>query len=150
LGPADRVLQLAAPAFDVQLEELWPTLLAGATAVLPRTGGPLGLAELSAQIERAGVTVVNLPSPLWHEWLLAVEAGHATVPGCLRVVVIGSDRVVPEDLDRWWALPAPRPRLIQAYGVTEATITSLVHEVSGPGEADVIGRPIANVRAHVL
>ena len=153
LGPGDRVFQLASPAFDVQLEELWPTLMAGATAVLPRADRLIGLDVLTYEIERAGATVLNMPTPLWHEWLLAAEAGHADVPTCLRTVVIGSDRVIPDDLARWWVLPPPRPRLLQAYGVSEATVTSLVHEVppeAGPGEADVIGRPIRNVEADVL
>ena len=133
LGPGDRVFQLASPAFDVQLEELWPTLMAGATAVLPRADRLIGLDVLTYEIERAGATVLNMPTPLWHEWLLAAEAGHADVPTCLRTVVIGSDRVIPDDLARWWVLPPPRPRLLQAYGVSEATVTSLVHEV--PPEA---------------
>jgi amino acid adenylation domain-containing protein len=153
LGPSDRVFQLASPAFDVQLEELWPTLLAGATAVLPREDRLIGLDVLTYEIERAGATVLNMPTPLWHEWLLATEAGHADVPACLRTVVIGSDRMIPDDLARWSALAPPRPRLLQAYGVSEATVTSLVHEVppqAGPGEADVIGRPIGNVEADVL
>ena len=153
LGPGDRVFQLASPAFDVQLEELWPTLLAGATAVLPPPDRLIGLDVLADEIERTGVTVLNLPAPLWHEWLLAAEEGQAGLPGCLRTVVIGSDRVIPGDLARWWARPSPRPRLLQAYGVSEATVTSLIHEVppqAGPGEADVIGRPIRNVEADVL
>jgi amino acid adenylation domain-containing protein len=153
LGPGDRVIQLASPAFDVQLEELWPTLMSGATAVLPPADRLLGLDMLTNEIERAGVSVLNMPTPLWHEWLLAAEAGHVSLPACLRTVVVGSDRMIPDDLARWWALPPPRPRLLQAYGVTEATVTSLVHEVppgAGPGEADVIGRPIRNVEAEVL
>jgi amino acid adenylation domain-containing protein len=153
LAPGERVLQLASPAFDVQLEELWPALLAGATAVLPGADGLTGLDVLTDEIERAGATVLNMPAPLWHEWLLAAAAGRARVPACLRTVVIGSDRVIPEDLARWRALPPPRPRLVQAYGVTEATVTSLVHEVppdAGPEEADVIGLPIRNVEADVL
>jgi amino acid adenylation domain-containing protein len=153
LQPGDRVLQLASPGFDVQLEEVLPTLVAGATLVVPDRSGLLGLDELISTVERQAVTVLNLPSPLWRDWLLAIDARLVGVPASLRLLVVGSDRVLPEDLLSWSALTGARPRLVQAYGVTEATITSLLHVVAedaGPEEATVIGRPLRNVEAHVL
>ena len=143
LGPGDRVLQFASVSFDVAAEEIFPTLLSGATLVLPPD--PLGVApeRLSAFAERHGLTVLNLPSPYWHEWVDALAAG-GRLPQSLRLVVAGSEAVSPEKLALWNRIAGGRVAWRNAYGLTETTVTAtLSASVS-------VGAPIDNVRAHVL
>ena len=149
LGPGDRVLQFASLSFDVAAEEIFPTLAAGAAVVLVPDPRDLPADALLERIERERLTVLNLPSPYWHEWVSALEAGGAEIPSCLRLVVVGSDKVEPEKLAAWrrrtsieWA---------NAYGLTETTVTSTVFRATGAIGATVpVGRPIDNGRAHVL
>ena len=84
LRRTDRVLQFASPVFDVAAEEIFPTLIAGGT-VIARSGYRVpSVTEFLAQIEEEGVTVVNLPSGYWHEWVEALgqrfgrRSGHAS------------------------------------------------------------------------
>jgi amino acid adenylation domain-containing protein len=149
LRRGDRVLQLASPAFDVAGEEIFPALLRGA-AVVPATEDASRSADrFLEQLANDGITVVNLPTPLWQAWMPALTAG--ALPASLRLLIVGSDRAAEGTLARWRnGSAAKRVRLMHGYGVTEATITSLLAEI---GEEDAIlpiGRPIANTEAFVL
>ncbi|HEY7076990.1 MAG TPA: amino acid adenylation domain-containing protein, partial [Solirubrobacteraceae bacterium] len=147
LTAEDRVLQFAAPAFDLAAEEIFPTLAAGATLVVRPPGVP-DVAELLAEIDAAGVTVANLPTAYWHEW--ARRLPDAAPPPSLRLLVIGTEAALPEHVERWWRHVGSEPALINGYGPAEATITCLTHRAT-PGETVLpIGRPLANTRAHVL
>ncbi|MBV9998817.1 MAG: AMP-binding protein, partial [Verrucomicrobia bacterium] len=147
LCEADRVLQFASPGFDVAAEEIFPTLISGG-AVVPRSGHRVpSVIDLITQIENDGITVVNVPSGYWHEWVDAMENGSARVPPSLRLVIIGSERVEPARVSSWHRQVGNRPALLHAYGASEATITSLVHWTGN--DAVVLGFPLANVEAVV-
>jgi len=147
LSEADRVLQFASPSFDVAAEEIFPTLIAGGT-VIPRSGHRVpSVTDLIAQIERDQITVVNVPSGYWHEWVEAMENGSARVPASLRLVIIGSEPVESMRVSSWHRQVGHRPALLHAYGVSEATITSLVHWTRD--DTVVLGFPLANVEAVV-
>src|SRR6185295_9973824 len=149
----DRVLQLASLSFDVAAEEIFPTWIAGGTVVLwPDRLAP-SIPELVRFVEGQRLTVLNLPTPLWHVWVEELDHGASGVPAGLRRVVVGTSRVEAEKLTRWQALAPERVRWCNAYGCTEAAITSTVHEPGGAAPAGrggvPIGRPIGNVRAYV-
>ena len=155
LSGHDRVLQLAPVAFDVALEELLASWLAGAAVHFPTTEGALSFPELHRHVERDRITVLNLPASYWHEWVDHLARTGERVPAGLRLVVCGSERVSTAKLRAWQRLAGPRVRWINAYGVTEATITSTTYEPDGPVPDDApdvvpIGRPLANVRTLVL
>ena len=91
---------------------------------------------------------MNLPSGYWHEWVEAMDKGLVGVPSTLRLVVIGSERVEPTRVASWRRHVGDRPALLHAYGVSEATITSLTHRIED--ETIVLGLPITNVQAEVV
>ena len=103
--------------------------------------------------EAVEVTVMNLPAPYWHEWVDSLEPG-SLLPERLRLVVTGSDRVDEARLAHWLEISGGRVRLMNAYGATEATITSLTFEVTEntwPLRKPLpVGRPLGNVSAFVL
>ncbi|MGW1984048.1 amino acid adenylation domain-containing protein [Streptomyces collinus] len=153
LTAADRVLQFAAPAFDVSLEEALPTWCTGGTAVFvdDNLASP---AELEPFLARRQVTVVNLPTPYWAQWAKDVERRPRPLPPALRHVVIGSDAGRTADLVRWYA--AGGPDVTSAYGLTESTITATCHathpgpSAGTPDEVIPLGVPLDGVRAYVL
>lgn len=155
LRPSDRVLALAAPAFDVALEEVLPTLLAGATVVLAPPEALDSVPVLLDLIAAERVSVLNLPASLWH--LLADEMARRdlALPPSVRLVVTGSERVAPQALALWRRI-APGLPWINAYGPTEATITALAHRVepgdpaTDPAAPVPIGRPLGHATARVL
>lgn len=155
LTPRDRVLQMAAITFDVAAEEIFPTLAAGA-AIVPWTDRtPPAIDELLAFVERFGISVLNLPSPYWHALADAVERQRLALPASLRLVIAGSDKTSFDRLESWQRSVAPGVRWLNAYGVTEATVTSTLYEPSPPlarGNTPwlPVGRPVGGVRAYVL
>jgi amino acid adenylation domain-containing protein len=149
LTAGDRVLQFASIAFDVAAEELYPTWIAGAEVVLAARRA-MTPAELEAEAARAGVTVLNLPAAYWATWAWELEREPRPLPPSVRLVVVGSEAVPAEALRSWGARPGPALR--NAYGVSEATITSTVADLDPAGVEDPvpIGHPIAGTAAHVV
>jgi amino acid adenylation domain-containing protein len=150
LGPGDRVLQFASPAFDVSLDEVLPTLGAGATVVLraPDLWAP---AEFSARAAALRLTVVHLPTAYWQQWLH--EAAAVPPPDLrLRLVVAGTEAMPAAAAERWCASPLGSIRLLNGYGPTEATVTATAFAVAGACRAATvpIGRPLPGRSAHVL
>jgi amino acid adenylation domain-containing protein len=155
LTPADRVLQFASPAFDVFVEELFPTLLSGAAVVLRPDEIALSLAALDELIRSHQLTVLNLPASYWHEWVSDLETSAHPPPASLRLVIVGDERVLPERWTRWLSQAGTRIESRNAYGPTEATVTTTIY--APPPTADdwmdwsvPIGRPIANAELYIL
>lgn len=154
LTPADRVLQLAALGFDTALEQVFATLLSGATLVM---GGPGGWAptELLDRLPRLRLTVADLTPAYWHQ-LLGLLRDHQPTPSDLRLLIVGGDTVHSEDC-RTCLRRLPATRLVQAYGVTEAAVTSTLCDITpellagAAATAPVpIGDPLPGSRVHLL
>lgn len=153
LRPSDRVLQFASFSFDVAAEEIFPTWLSGAAVVLwPVASGVAPIKSFLEFVEDQKITILNLPASYWHEWVL--ELGQVKFPPTLRLVVVGSDKVLSEKFSIWCKHVGARVRLCNAYGPTEATITATLYEPSATTQPATdclpVGRPIANTRAYVL
>ncbi|EHK89312.1 amino acid adenylation domain-containing protein [Saccharomonospora azurea] len=145
----DRILQLAAVSFDVLIEEVVPALLHGARVVFSEKDVLTDPQELVRCIEDNGITGLELTTPYWHEWVDAFTTNGLDLPETLRFVLIGGERISTEHVSRWRKLG--RARLFNVYGLTEATVTSTVHEVVDDSERTVpIGRPLPGVRCYVL
>ncbi|HYP25734.1 MAG TPA: amino acid adenylation domain-containing protein, partial [Blastocatellia bacterium] len=154
LQPCDRVLQFASIGFDVAAEEIYPTWSAGAAVFLrddDAAGSPL---DLLKYIEQENLTVINLPSSYWHELVAEMSREGVGAPGSMRLMIVGSERVLPEKYAQWRSLAGDSVRLCNAYGPTEATITTTIHTAresdSSPRASLSIGRPIANARVYLL
>ncbi|WP_262844593.1 non-ribosomal peptide synthase/polyketide synthase, partial [Sphaerisporangium corydalis] len=149
LSEGDRFLQVARVSFDVILEEVLPALLAGACVVLPGSSVLTSVADLTGHIEEHGVTGMEVTTPYWHAWVDALTDEGRRLPETLRFVIIGGERVSPDHVARWRLLGGTR--LINVYGLTEATVTSTVHELTADDEGALpIGRPLPGVRPFVL
>lgn len=142
MQPGDRLQQFAAPGFDLFLEEVLVPLAEGRTVVLRDPSLPLDAVGLHAHLAAHAVSHVSLSASHWHT-LLETAPGLA-LPECVKVLVVGNERVSAGYFRRWRRCN-PAVRFVNAYGPTETTITSLVHEVEGdsvPGSSVPIGRPL--------
>ncbi len=149
LGPADRVLQFASLSFDTSAEEIFPALANGATLVLRPDDMALSIAHFLRELERLRITVLDLPTAYWHE-LAAGLGREGALPACVRLVILGGEKALPDRLDLWREKVGPGVRLLNTYGPTEATIVALRCDLTrGPAGAP-IGRPIPGARAYVL
>lgn len=154
LAPTDRVLQFAALSFDVAVEEIFPTLLAGASVVLRTPEVSTSFDVLHDFVTAHQITVVNLPAAFWSTWVDHLVAGDADIPSTIRLVVTGSEAVSSEQLSRWSLLAGAHIRWVNGYGPTETTVTATVYDPTdgapAPGPVAPIGRPIRGVRTRVL
>jgi amino acid adenylation domain-containing protein len=124
-------------AFDLTLTSLFSPLLVGRRAVLvPDDEGVAGLIELLRR--RAGFSLVKLTPA--HLELLNRSLDASTLEDRARALVLGGEALHGEQVRRW-RRHAPRTRLINEYGPTEAVVGCANHEVTAPAE-DLTG-PIA-------
>lgn len=156
LNPADRILQFATINFDAAVEEIFPALAIGATVVLRNNDILLSGADLLKMIQQEALTVLDLPTAYWHEWVAELANSHIELPECLRLVILGGDKAAPERFRTWNKLGGRQVTLVNTYGPTETTVISTAYE---PTAADrertdlfelPIGRPIQNTQTYVL
>src|ERR1700722_14706127 len=152
ISARDRVVQLASLAFDTSIEQMMVALACGATLILPppRTIGPT---DLLRYLERERVTVIDLTPAYWHQVLAITEPDDRRLRS-LRLMITGGEMAEPADCQA--ALrAAPAARLLNAYGLTETTITSALFDVgafsaAGPAAVVPVGRAIGHTRIMVL
>ncbi|MEB3358049.1 MAG: amino acid adenylation domain-containing protein [Synechococcales bacterium] len=155
LSQADRVLQFASLSFDVALEEIFPTWLSGAALVLHPQEPFISFTDFVGFIQAQRLTVLNLPAAFWHEWTLDLSQEQVCLPNCLRLVVVGSEQVQWSRVAIWKECVGSRIKLCNAYGPTEATITTTIYHVDLSNLENKtgglpIGRPIANTQIYIL
>jgi amino acid adenylation domain-containing protein len=152
-GPADVWTLFHSIAFDFSVWELWGALwYGGRLVVVPylTSRDPVVFLEL-LRAER--VTVLNQTPTAFKQLAAAVEeAGFP--PHDLRVVVFGGEALDPATLRDWvGGYGAVRPRLVNMYGITETTVHVTIRPIGVAdltGATSPIGRPIADLRVHVL
>ncbi|MBN5130867.1 amino acid adenylation domain-containing protein, partial [Stenotrophomonas maltophilia] len=147
LTPDDRVLQFAPLSFDTAVEEIFATLVHGATLVLRTDDWLAGATSFWARCAAEQINVVDLPAQFFSQ--IALE--RAPLPACVRSVVSGGEAISEAALQAWFAEQRARPVLFNTYGPTEATVSVTVNEMTAEtGNSRVLGRAIANTQLHVL
>ena len=137
----DRATQVAGPAFDASVWEIWPYLSAGASIHVIADETRNSPHELIGCLAEEAVTLSFLPTALAEMVLDAPWPDGMR----LRALLTGGDK-----LHR-----APRHdlpfRLVNHYGPTENTVVTTWAAVQpGSESAPPIGRPIDNVQVYVL
>lgn len=155
ITPNDRVLQFCSVSFDIALEEQFITWLSGATLVLRTEETPLAVPEFLQWIEQQGITVLDLPTAYWHEWVHELSELKKPAPPELRLVIVGGEKPSSQAYATWRKAVGPRVRWINTYGPTEASICATAFEPAYDPDARVpdnipIGRPLPNTRVYVL
>ncbi len=155
LTARDRILGRSSLSFDVAAEEIFPTLAAGATLILQPVAAMDSMRDFVEFLEREALTVVNLPSSLWHEWVDALPQLQAVSLPHMRLLIVGNQEPSLVSLRRWRTEAPYDCRLLNAYGTSETTITSVLYELTDAEDAPEhtrvpIGRPIANARTYVV
>ncbi|MEP7054477.1 MAG: amino acid adenylation domain-containing protein [Actinomycetota bacterium] len=151
----DRVLQFASVAFDISVEEIYPTLLSGGAMVARPAELPLGGPELVDWLTAARISVLDLPTAFWHEWVGDLSLRGLALPAPLRHVTVGGEKASAATYDVWAGLAGDRVSWINTYGPTEGSVIATAWTPpagfrSRPGRDLPIGTPVRNTRIYLL
>jgi len=144
--PGDKLLQFASVSFDASVSEIFTSLVSGATLYLVDQGSLSSPDLLIKLIRDRKISVVTLPPSL-------LQVMPSTDLPELKTL-ISAGEICPWDIAQKWSSV---PRLINAYGPTEATIGPTCYLVD-PENLDKhyesksvpIGRPIWNTQIYIL
>ena len=154
---SDRLLQFASINFDVAVEEIFPSLLAGSKLIL-RTDDMIGdLKTFCQSCQDLQLTVLNLPTAFWHGLVNELADDEVDLPESLRLVIIGGEKVLPEPVRTWqkYLINSGKGdlQLINSYGPTETTVSATLYRIFADtpiiGEVP-IGRPFPHLQAYIL
>ena len=146
-------LQMASCAFDVFAGDWTRALCSGGKLVLCPRDILLDGPNLYDLMRREGVDCAEfVPAVLRNLVTHLEETGQSL--SFMRVLIAGSDVWYAGEYRRIRGMCGPQTRLINSYGLTEATIDSTYFEGTAldlPEDRPVpIGRPFANTRIHIL
>ncbi|MEU0980710.1 amino acid adenylation domain-containing protein [Streptomyces griseus] len=140
-------------AFDLTVTSVFAPLLAGQRVLLAPTADETPGAALRALLETSDDLAFVKLTPS-HLRLLEqpTSDGPLTLPA--RTVILGGEALHEDDLSALRA-GAPSVRIVNEYGPTETAVACTAFEAADGSPAGSegrvpIGRPIANVRVHVL
>jgi len=147
LTAADRVVHKTSLSFDVSVwEMLWP-LLAGSGIVIASSDDQRDPVRLARLIARHHVTTAHFVPSVLAAFLAAPAAADCV---SLRRVICSGEALDPELARRFHA--TLRAELHNLYGPTEASIDVTHWPVPASDRSGIvpIGRPIWNIRVHIL
>lgn len=153
MRPTDRTLQFSSISFDIAIEEIFPTWIAGGTVVLRTDQVPLTGSDFLYWMRQHRITILDLPTAYWHELVRELAESGERLPETLRLLIVGGERASASAFASWVKAGGDRVRWINTYGPTEASVIATSYE---PDPSHLIpdnlpiGKPIANTRLYVL
>ncbi len=154
LSADDRMLQLSSIAFDTGSEELLSILLQGGASVLLPVEQIGSFERFHDFVLEHGITVLDLPTAFWHEWVGGLESG-APFPKTIRLVSAGGEAAVPGAFRSWRRIVGTEIPWYNSYGPTETTVTCSLWRAPDDEDGETmssvpIGRPLLNSSLYVL
>ncbi|MCA9919265.1 MAG: amino acid adenylation domain-containing protein, partial [Anaerolineales bacterium] len=153
---SDRTLQFATINFDAAVEEIFPTLVQGATLCLRAAEMMDTMAHFVGYLNTYAITILDLPTAFWHQLVNCMADDNLTLPESLRLVIIGGEKASAQKVATWHSLIDSEVRLFNTYGPTEVTVVATAYEIPTDGVPQLIsqgvpiGLPLANNQAFVL
>ncbi|MEV8516950.1 amino acid adenylation domain-containing protein [Dactylosporangium sp. NPDC051484] len=154
LRPGHRFLQLASVSFSAFLEEVFPSVLTGATVVFAGYRKAMRSIPGFLQIVRdSGASAFGITTAYWQELVEQLDESRQHLPATVRMVLMGGEAVRADAVARW---PRLGVALVHVYGPTEATATATYFH-SGEHDQGLllagqlpIGSPVANMTVRLL
>ena len=156
LQSQERVLQYITIGFDAAGEEIYPTLLSGATLVLPNRAAELSGFDLLNILEKEKINIFHVPVPIWHFFIDYLSEKNRSVPSSVRLMLAGGEQPSVARLRRTAQLAGQPIDFVNLYGPTETTIASTFFRTPVSEEAEFeydlipIGNPVQNDTVYIL
>ncbi|NML39136.1 non-ribosomal peptide synthase/polyketide synthase [Chitinophaga sp. G-6-1-13] len=145
------LLSLASISFDVFTGDYCRALTNGGTIVLVNKEQRMDMQYLEALMVREGINILESTPALVLQLVQQFMASGIPMEQ-LKLLVVGSDTCNTVHYETLRRFCSDHTRLLNSYGVTEATIDSSYFEGILPQEAVTvpIGKPMDNIRYYVL
>lgn len=155
LQQTDWVLQFSSMSFDIIVEEVFPSLVAGAALVIRDKNSIASTTSFLQFIGTYQITVLNLPTAFWHELVNGLSLLDTVLPPTVRLLVVGGEKASRSSYLTWCQQVGSQVRWLNTYGPTETTVTATIYDPIASGFASTqseipIGRPIANAQIYIL
>jgi amino acid adenylation domain-containing protein/non-ribosomal peptide synthase protein (TIGR01720 family) len=149
LTESDRVLQFASISFDAAAEEIYPTLITGASLLLRSTEMIRSATTFLTLCQQQQLTCLDLPTAYWQQLTQDLLNEQLSLPPSIRLVIIGGEAANLPEIKVWQFF---QTRLINTYGPTESTIVATWWELTKTTQLQAIpiGQPIPNVYTYIL
>lgn len=150
---AHNILQMASFSFDVFVGDLVRALCSGGKLVLCPPNSLIAPEKLYKLIEKERISLADFVPSVLRGLSVYLEKTYQKLDS-LEIVIVGSEPCYIKDYQQFKQFCQPQSRLINSYGVTEATIDSCYFETT---EIDLfktqlvpIGRPYQNTQVYLL
>ncbi|MCR5395358.1 MAG: amino acid adenylation domain-containing protein [Bacteroidales bacterium] len=144
--PGDRMLQHSVCSFDIFVEEVFTTLLSGATLCIPSEETKSDINLLMDYIERNQVTMLSS-----FPYLLLEMNKLPQIPRCLRLLISGGDVIRAKYIDH---LRTQDVRIYNTYGPSETTVCASYFRVDNAEPLEdgtfSIGKPVLGTGIEIL
>ncbi|WP_053079585.1 non-ribosomal peptide synthetase [Brevibacillus brevis] len=149
----ERVLLIASASFDLAQKNLYAPLITGGRLILFEPG-LYDYEQMSATIEREGITVINCtPSAFYPLLEENADDGYQKLKS-LRWVFLGGEPIHMTKMGPWVRSENCQAEIVNTYGPTECTDIASYYRMRSEdwqGEVELpIGKPIDNVRLYVV
>jgi len=144
--PGDRMLQHSVCSFDIFVEEVFTTLLSGATLCIPSEETKADIHRLMDYIERNEVTMLS-----GFPYLLLEMNKLPQIPHSLRLLISGGDVIRAKYIDH---LRTQDVMIYNTYGPSETTVCASYFRVDNAEPLDdgtfSIGKPVMGTSIEIL
>jgi len=148
---SDRVLALSALNFDLSVYDIFGTLAAGGTIVMPDAKATQEPAHWAALMQREQITLWN-SVPALMQMMVDYGVGNPQIFSHLRLVLLSGDWL-PLTLPAQIKTLNPHTQIISLGGATEASIWSILYPIESVNpdwKSIPYGKPMQNQRFYVL
>ncbi|MBC1224761.1 amino acid adenylation domain-containing protein [Nostoc sp. UCD121] len=152
VGPEDRVLAISSLSFDLSVYDIFGTLAAGGTIVIPQAEAVRDPAHWAELLVREKVTIWNSVPALMQMLVEYADGRLEKIPSNLRLVLLSGDWI-PVSLPNQITSLVPGIQVISLGGATEASIWSILYpieDIDPAWKSIPYGRPMLNQSFYVL
>lgn len=136
----DVVAQQSSIAFDVAVEEIFPTLVSGGKLVIMENGAK-DIVKLVETIETEKITFLSTTPLVVNELNFYPEKLNS-----IRVLISGGDELKVNYISNLFG----KSTIYNTYGPSEATVCATYHKIEHLDQVEEIGKPIANRKVYIL
>jgi amino acid adenylation domain-containing protein len=148
----DKMLQFASISFDAAIEEIFPTLINGATLVVRDENMISSNKQFLKKCREYKISILDLPTAFWHQLTSELDILEKDDFEFIRTIILGGEAVKRSAVEKWFSHFDKQIELVNTYGPTEATVVATKHIICKSDlYAEIpIGKPIANASIIII